>query len=301
MQPESYAIGTMLGLSAAACQSISYLFSRQFTSRTDNPPMLLLIVSQLMMGVASMAILVILRPSNLPPFSLVALPLAGASLFCLAAQLGLFHVLSTVESSRVSPLLGTKVLVLAALSILFTRTPLAPGQWAAVLLCAVAAWFLNETGGRVPLRAVCILALTVIGYCLSDLNIGILMNRFPDVTPFPSVVAVAMTYVLSGIAVLPFACRRDAWRGRTWIAASPFAAAWFVAMCLLYACFGVIGVVFGNVVQATRGIMSVGIGWVIAHIGHTHLESKVSRRVFWRRIVGAILMAAAVILYRLAS
>jgi hypothetical protein len=74
-----------------------------------------------------------------------------------------------------------------------------------------------------------------------------------------------------------------------------------VAICLLFACFGLIGVVYGNVVQSTRGIMAVGIGWIVAHIGHAHLESKVSRRVFRRRVAGAILMTAAVILYRLAA
>jgi hypothetical protein len=64
---------------------------------------------------------------------------------------------------------------------------------------------------------------------------------------------------------------------------------------------GLIGVIYGNVVQATRGIMAVGIGWIVAHIGHVHLEVRVSRRVFWKRVAGAVLMTLAIVLYRLAE
>jgi hypothetical protein len=294
-------IGTVLGLSAAACQALSYLFSRHFTSRTGNPPLLLLVVAHLLMGVAALTVLVVLRPTHLPPFSSYVLPLAGASLFCLAAQLGLFHLLTTIESSRVAPLLGTKVLVLAALSVVFTRTSLHPLQWLAVLLCTVSAWLLNEAGGRIPARAAGLLALMVISYCLSDLSIGVLVQRLANVTPFPYVVASSLTYVMLGVAILPWAVRADVWRPRTWAMAAPFAATWFIAMCLLFGCFGLIGVVYGNVVQALRGIIAVGLGWIVARIGHAHLESRVSRRVFWRRVAGAVLMTAAVILYRLAA
>lgn len=289
-----------MGLGAAFCQALSYLFSRHFTNRTGNPPLLLLVVSHLLMGVASVIALIVLAPRHLPPLSSYVLPLAGASLFCLLAQLGLFRVLSSVESSRVAPLLGMKVIVLAILSVFVTRLPVHPIQWLAVILCSIATWLLNDAGGRIPFRAILTLALTVLGYCLSDLCIGMLMERLAAVKPFPAITATALTYVVSGLAVLPLARGRDVWRPPVWGQCLPFAAAWFAAMCLLYACFSIVGVVFGNVVQATRGIMSVVLGWLVARIGHTHLETRVSREVFRRRLTGAALMTAAIILYRLA-
>lgn len=293
--------GTALGFGAAFCQALSYLFSRHFTNRTGNPPLLLLVVAHLIMGVASVVTLIILVPRHLPPLSEYILPLAGASLFCLAAQFGLFRVLSMVESSRVAPMLGTKVLALAVLSVFLTHLSLHPLQWVAVIACSFATWLLNEAGGRIPLRAVLTLALTVVGYCLSDLCIGVLMRRMADVRPYPAIAATALTYVLSGLAVLPLARTTAVWRVRTWALAFPFAAAWFVAMCFLYACFALIGVVYGNVVQATRGIIAVVLGWFVAHVGHAHLEARVSRRVFRRRLAGAVLMTVAIVLYRLAS
>jgi len=260
-------------------------------------PALLLIVSHLMMGAGSILLLIVLAPRHMPPLAAYAAPLAGAGLFYLVAQLGLFHVLRFVESSRVAPLLGLKVLVLACLAVLLTRQGLHPLQWAAVGLSATAAWLLNEAGGRVPGRCLALLGMTITFYCLSDLSIAALVRRLAGVQPSPAFTGAALTYLLCAAAILPFAFRRDVLQPRVWVLAAPFAAAWFGAMCLLYACFGLIGVVFGNIVQSTRGIMSVAIGWAIARTGRTHLESHVSRRVFWRRVAGALLMLAAVVLY----
>ena len=83
-------------------------------------------------------------------------------------------------------------------------------------------------------------------------------------------VGAALTYLVCGAFALPFAFRREARAWQVWSLAIPCAVAWFTAMCCLYASFAAIGVVFGNIVQATRGLMSVGLGWAMAHIGHTH-------------------------------
>ncbi len=292
--------GIGFGLAGAACQSCSYIFTRRFVGRTGGTPALLLIASHLLMGIGSILALAILAPRHLPPFSAYALPLAGAATFYLVAQLGLFQVLRQVESSRVAPLLGLKVIVLAGLAVGLMRQELHPLQWAAVGLSAAAAWLLNEAGGRMPGRCLAWLGGTIVCYCLSDLSIGMLMTRLESVEPSPALTGTALTYILCAVLVLPFAFRHDLRQPHLWILAAPFAALWFGAMCLLYACFGLIGVVFGNIVQSTRGILSVVIGWGLVRLGHTHLESRITRRVFWRRATGALLMLASVALYLLA-
>jgi len=296
LSPETIS-GIAFGLGAACCQSVSYLFSRRFVGRARATPALLLVASHLLMGAASGLTLLLLWPRHLPPLTVYAAPLVGAGLCYLVAQFGLFSLLRSVESSRVAPLLGGKVLVLAILSVLLTRQTLHPLQWTAVGLSVGAAWLINEAGGRIPARSLALLGMTILGYCLSDLSIGVLMKRLAAVEPSPAMVGTSLTYLLCAGATLPFIFRRDLWRPAIWQRAAPYAAAWFAAMCLLYACFGLIGVVFGNIVQSTRGVMSVAIGWLIAHIGHTHLESHVARDVFWRRVIGALLMMAAVACY----
>ena len=291
--------GIGFGLGTALCQSVFYLFTRRFVGRTGKTPMLLLIVSHVLMGVASAVLLLALRPQHLPPLAAYVVPLVCAALAYLAAQLGLFSVLRDVESSRVAPLLGGKIIVLAVLTMLILRQELHPVQWLAVGISAGATWLLNETGGRLPSRSLAVLALTILGYCLSDMSIGVLVKRLAGCEPSAPLVGVALTYLLCGALTLPFAFRPETRDRRVWILAIPCAASWFTAMCLLYACFGLIGVVFGNIVQASRGMLSVVLGWAVARVGQTHIEAHVTRRVFWRRIAGAALMLLAVTLYLL--
>ena len=130
---------------------------------------------------------------------------------------------------------------------------------------------LNEAGGRIPVRQVGVLMLTILGYCASDLSIGTLMRRMTGVHPFAPIVATAFTYVLSALLVLPFAFRRRVHTAEAWRTALPFALTWFGAMCLLFGCFAMVGVVFGNIVQSTRGLISIAGGWLLAGMGHTHL------------------------------
>ena len=68
-------------------------------------------------------------------------------------------------------------------------------------------------------------------------------------------------------------------------------------MAGLYICFGLIGVVFGNIVQSTRGLFSIVIGASLAHAGWHGLETQVDRRTLTRRLLAAALMTAAIALY----
>jgi len=289
--------GIGFGLCTAFCQSIFYIFTRRFVSRTGKTPMLLLIVSHVQMGLACLLLLLLLRPQHLPPLETYAAPLAGSACFYLVAQFGLFWVLQHVESSRVAPLLGGKIVVLALIGTFVLRQNLLPTQWIAVGGYSLAAWLLNEAGGRVPLSCLIILSLTILGYCLSDISATVLTKRLAEYGTTMPLVCASLTYLLGGLLVLPFALQRDAFDRQVWQLALPSAATWFVAMCFLFACFGTIGFVFGNIIQSTRGILSVVLGWAVAHIGHTSLEAHVPRRVFWRRVGGATLMLLAVALY----
>ena len=82
-----------------------------------------------------------------------------------------------------------------------------------------------------------------------------------------------------------------------WLHAAPFAASWFIAMILLYACFAELNVVFGNVIQSTRGLISVVIGAHIAGLGMVHLEQAQGRKVLFRKLLAAVMMSAAISLF----
>ena len=58
-----------------------------------------------------------------------------------------------------------------------------------------------------------------------------------------------------------------------------------------------IGVVFGNIIQASRGIISVALGAVLLHYGFDRLEPRVGRKAWIRRFLMAVVMVAAMCLY----
>lgn len=49
------------------------------------------------------------------------------------------------------------------------------------------------------------------------------------------------------------------------------------AMFFLFGCFGTIGVVYGNILQSLRGVISILVGFLIARMGFVSLEEKVGR------------------------
>ena len=70
-------------------------------------------------------------------------------------------------------------------------------------------------------------------------------------------------------------------------------------MLFLYISFGLIGVVFGSIIQAGRGIFSILLGIVLLRAGVEKNEPDVSGKIWLRRSVMAILMLSAMILYTL--
>ena len=104
-------------------------------------------------------------------------------------------------------------------------------------------------------------------------------------------------YVASGIMVMPLLPKFGSKSPIQWRRATPFALAWLVAMAFLFVCFAYAGVVLGGIVQSTRGLISIGLGAILAAQGLVHLESHVSRAIFWRRIAAAGLMMLAVGLF----
>lgn len=292
--------GIGFGLGAALCQSLFYLVARRF-SHTWKSPLLLLALSHVTMGVMSVLVLLALPLKIFPPVSVYLIPLILAVLPYLAGQFCLFSALRRVESSRVAPLLGAKIIVLALMTSTLLQQHLKPLQWMAVLLSATATWFLNESGGRIPLPQLGLLGFAILGYSCSDFFIGVLMKHLAETGAWAPIIGTVLANGLCGVIMLPFVFQRDARSGRAWAQAAPCACTWFLAVFLLYACFASIGVVFGNIVQASRGLMSVVLGWIVMHIGHTHLEPHVTRRTFWRRMTGAALMLLAVVIYMYAQ
>jgi hypothetical protein len=214
-------------------------------------------------------------------------------------QASLFVVLRHVEASRISPLLGLKIAMLAVITAVFLRDTAAPTpwQWLAVALSVLAAFALNSSGGKLPARMIGGLLLTCLTYSLSDLSIRYLVRAMGSDGAGGVLTAVALCYVLCGVAALAALPLAGPHQRGDWRLAVPWAVSWLGAMVLLFGCFRAVDVVFGNILQSTRGLISVVLGAGLAGMGMVHLERKVPRGIFWRRLAAALLMSAAIALY----
>ncbi len=293
------ALGIGFGLAAATCQSATYLQSRHFVGQEVGGRRRLMLLGHLIQGLVSLVALPFLWPANMPAFRQYALPLfmdAGGFLF---GQVFLFTALRQVEASRVAPFLSIKIVLLATLSWLVMGQMLTGQQWLAIALTIVAAWLLNWTSGKLPARVVGAILLTCVGYSISDLYIRALIDNLAPVPQMRAVlVSLALSYIVCGVAVLPiyFKVGPVSWRDAR--RALPYALTWLVSMALLYACFAHVGVVLGNIVQSTRGLISILIAPVMANSDDWgHLETAQPAHAVGRRAGVAVLMTAAVALY----
>ena len=278
-----------------------------------------MVLGHILMGVLSGAILLLgsyfrwLPLGQLPSWRQFSWPLAGACLFYLLGQLGMFQALRRTEASRASPLLGLKILILATIYTLVPGDlirfvvgvePHAPGlvQWLAVGLSIAAAFLLRDSGPRMSRGAMGWILFACVAYSMSDMHIKGLVTSLSSMGKVPAnVTGVCLSYVLCGaigLAVLPWSPKGH--RG-DWHYAVPWALSWLAAMFMLFACFDFIDVVGGNIVQSSRGILSILMGSIIAHWGHEHLERKVPRKVFLRRLVAGIVMFLAIAAFSLGS
>jgi drug/metabolite transporter (DMT)-like permease len=291
-------IGIILGLIAGFTQSVSYIFSRMFVTRRHSSPMQLLVMGHIVMGIFSLAILPWLWWGDIPSICSFIWPLSAVTVFYLLGQLAFFIALKQSDASRISPLLAFKIVFLALLTSILLAQPLKIIQWGGVFLCVVAAFLLNNTGGKLPWRSFLFVLAACLFYSLSDMNIKILINRLDSLGTMHAIFfSVCSSYVFCGLIGLLFL----PWvRGCSWgnlLYASPFALSWLIAMFFLFASFALVGVVFGNILQSTRGIFSIVIGAGLAKIGWEHIESRTSRIVFIRRLAAAVVMCIAILLY----
>ena len=292
------AIGIVLGLAVALTQSVSFLCVRLFVVRRHKGVMRLLILGHVIMGVISAAALPLLWDPRAGHVRDFIWPLVGAAGFYLVGQASLMFALTRTDASRISPLLALKIVVLALLTVTALGGQLRALQWGGVALSVAAAFVLNYTGGRLPLSCLAAVALTCAAYAISDLNVKALVSALEAMGKARgSLLAVSMCYTLTGLAALALL----PWAGRgVWAEiryAAPFAISWLAAMVFLFACFAHVGVVFGNILQSTRGLFSILLGARIAAMGMTHLEQKHPRRVLVRRGAAAGMMCLAIALW----
>ena len=293
--------GIIAGLLSALLQAISYVCSTGFMLKYKSS-LRLVIFSQLAMGAFCLPFLPFLFPHRLLEVLPEFLLWTGAWIICFTVgQTAFFNTLRTIKASRMSSLLGLKIIVLSIIYVMIMRTQLSLLQWIAVLMSTVAAVGMNWSGGaRFSLKGMIWLLVTLVFYSLTDMTEThlVAMPKGGNII-LDSLAISTVCYSLLGILTLPLLLKFR-WTRKQFIKSLPFALTWYLSQVALFVCFGRLGTVFGNVIQASRGLISIGLGILLLAIGLGKLDSRITPAMWVRRIAAAILMTAGIVLYSVA-
>jgi drug/metabolite transporter (DMT)-like permease len=295
-------LGLLSGLITALGTSICYVLNRHYVAVRGGGAMRLMVISHVQMGVAAGVAVWAMWHEGFPPWRSYWLDVLGAGGFYLAGQATLYVALRHTDASHVTPLLGMKIVVVALIMRVGFGQAIGAAQWAAVGLCVGSAFLLNKAGasGALPGRALAAIGWTCAGYALSDISIQRLVTAMEPAGAIRGPLAGSlMCYAMCGVvsaAMLPWHGSR---RLEDWRAAAPYSALWLAAMSIFFVAVAGAGVVLANIILATRGLISIGLGVALSRRGMVHLEKRVHRDVLARRIAAAGMMLAAICLYTL--
>ena len=299
-------IGVIAGLIAAFMQSISYILSRHVLHAHNTTPLHLMLISNVWMGLICVVVLPFVWPQPEAGYGVFFGFLAFQILAYLGAQAGFFWAIRHAAASRVSPMMGIKIVFSAILAFSVRDESLNLMQIAAVVLTLVAAFAVSKSGERIPWKALLGTLIAVICFALSDLGITLCadaINSDPSQrTVMVPLTICIMSYSISGIlalALYPVFKRTLAHTKKEWAwkASLGYSLAWLAAMVFLFTTFAMIGLVFGAIAQSLRGPLSVLLAALIAKMGWEHIEQKRSRADFIKQVLSALLMVVAISLY----
>ena len=304
--------GILAGLISAVLQSCAYVSSALFLERHRARALDLLCYTQFVQALVSLPILFALIPHGaLGDWEIWRANLYWLSIFCIT-QYSMFYAQRTVEPSKIATWLGLKIAVLALLTSVWPLNgeTVSAAQWGAIAITIAAVWLLNSSGGKRTGRAGFIAIMVFICVAsLCDREQVFIMNIFSHkygVSMMESgLLTLTLGYVSFGVIALGWILRNSlsGESPRLTIAklrdSSPFAFFWFTAMIAIYFCYGRLGPVFGNVVQSTRAVISVTVGFLAFRCLGLGVELAVPASMWLRRLAAASMMTAGIVLYSL--
>lgn len=298
------AIGILCGFITAILNSVGYLCSANFLKRY-NSPIRLLLFAQLVMMAASIPVFICTFPFRglVQPQNFIFSLICWIIVFVLG-QGSFFMALKYCEASRLSSLLGLKIIVLTIIFMLSKHHYPNMGQWTAVFMAGAAAMLINWTGSfRMCFKGWFFTFCTLIFYSFCDINetnlvLAIKNCGFGELKS--SIIATAASYTVLGILSLPglFFLRPTK---KQIILSAPYALLWLSSQVFLMTCFAMVLPVFGNVILASRGLVSVILGAMLSFVGLQKLDAVISRKQWIFRAIAAVLMISAIAVYSIAS
>jgi len=244
---------------------------------------------------ALMAVPFWLLGGTIPGFSLWWQPVVAGALF-FAGQVFTLLALTTGDVSVATPVLGLKIVLVALLSVVLIGDPVGARLWTAAALSSVAITLLNLSPGHSHRRVARTIVLAALG-AAAYASFDVLVQKFSPVWGTGRFLPLAMAFGAAYSLALPTGraeIDRESRPYSRWLAAGA-------------TCFAIQGLMFmsavsiyrqvtsANVLYSSRGLWSVVGVWAVGH-WFTNREQHLGARVLVWRLIGAILLLAAIVL-----
>lgn len=295
--------GFLSGIAAAFLNAAGYLFSAHFLKKYGSA-WDLQVSAQINMLLLSLPLVWFFYPGpvvNLPEY--IFYMTAWVAVFFIG-QLSFFMALKYIEASRLSSLLGLKIIVLTVIFMITARLFPNIWKWLAIFIAAAAAVMINWQGnGKINFKGGIFLTCTLICYSFSDICETGLIACMVDsgYSPFRGALfTTSAAYIALGCTSLPALIKVKITRIQL-AAALPYSLLWILSQVFLMVCFAKVAPVFGNVILASRGLFSVVLGGLLMLYTGSKLDADISPRQWLRRGIAAIMMILAIAIYSWAA
>lgn len=226
--------------------------------------------------------------------------------FFFLGQILTFRAIAAGDVSVSTPLLGTKVIFVALFTVLIARTPLPGTWWWACLMVsagiALISYERDSSGRGVGESVLWSLAAAAV-FALTDLlvQLGVPRVGYPRFAPimFGSMGILSLVHlprVLRQEEIFRFspAASRTGGRAESWLLTGALVLA--IQALAMYSAIGFYGsATLTNILYGSRCLWTVALSWVLAS-AMTQGEGKHSHRAMGRRLLGAILLVASMVL-----
>lgn len=236
---------------------------------------------------------------TIPPPSLWWQPPVAAVLF-FSGQVFSLLALNVGDVSVATPVLGLKILLVALLSVALTGEPIGARLWTAAALSTVAIALLNIDRGHAHARVGSTILLAAVG-AASYACFDVLMQKWSFAWGAGRIVPLAM--VSAGMYSIPLR-RFDSRRADLQVGPTRAYMPWLAAGAISFAGQGLMFITsitlykqatVANVLYSSRGLWSVVGVWAVGH-WFQNREQHLGARVLLWRLVGAILLMAAIVI-----
>lgn len=274
-----------LALIASVLHAFSFTYTKQLLAHSTNRIKLSL-YSQYFVGLLALLLLPFIQLEQLwLNFGLVLL-------MCACVLLGQILYLSALrygDASFVVPMLGCKMFAVAGLSVIFLNETYHPLVYLAAVGAFASLFLLNDGKLHGSPRALVYILLTCVVFAMADIAVVHLLNQGMGGIELAAFVFIVPTALLMPLS--PFIFKKD------WKVSKPLA-----KTLSIYALAQLIGIVFLmlafkqaqqatviNIIQSSRGLMAVGVVYLMARVGFSQIE-QLSRKQLRNRVLGGLLM-----------